>query len=128
MEETKYVLEELCRDKKLREQIGDYSRKWMEKYYNDKDLVKIYKKVYEDILNGKDISREIPKDVNKWLSIDIEDLIWKARKENYEALHKDKNNRFALLKISKDNEYIRLIFFGIKITFKIKKEKINKID
>lgn len=136
MEESKYVLEELCRDKKLREQIGDYSRKWMEKYYNDKDLVKIYKKVYEDILNGKDISRYTLKDANKWLSIDIEDLIWKARKENYEALHKDKdkeedkdkNNKFALFKISNDNEYIRLIFFGIKITFKIKKEKINKID
>ena len=127
MEEAKYVLEELCRDKKLREQIGDYSRKFMEKYCSDKDLIKIYKKVYEDILNGKDISREYPKNANKWLSIDIEDLIWKARKENYEALHKDKNNRFALLKISKDNEYTRLIFFGIKITFKINEEKINKI-
>ena len=135
MEEAKYVLEELLQDKKLREEIGDYSRKWMEKYYNDKDLVKIYKKVYEDILNGKDISREYPKNANKWLSIDIEDLIWKARKENYEALHKDKdkeedkdkNNKFALFKISNDNEYIRLIFFGIKITFKINEEKINKI-
>lgn len=90
-------------------------------------MIKIYKKVYEDILNGKDISRETPKDANKWLSIDIEDLIWKARKENYEALHKDKNNKFALFKIYKDNEYIRLIFFGIKITFKINEEKINKI-
>ena len=133
MEEAKYVLEELCRDKKLREEIGDYSRKWMEKYYNDKDLAKIYKKVYEDILNGKDISRQIQKYANKWLSIDIEDLIWKARKENYEALHEqkdkeeDKNNKFALFKILNDREYLRLIFFGIKITFKINHENINKI-
>ena len=131
MEEAKYVLQELCKDKKLREEIGNYSRKWMEKYYNDKDLVKIYKKAYEDILNGKDISRDIPASVNKWLSIDIEDLIWKARKDNYEALHKDKdkdkNNRFTLFKITNDSEYIRLIFFGIKITFKINTEKINKI-
>lgn len=140
LEEAKYVLEELCKDKKLREEIGDYSRKWMEKYYNDKDLVKIYKKTYEDILNGKDISREIPNKANKWFYVDMEDLIWKARKDNYEKLdnyevltdkfeeYKLKSSRFTLFGIANNREYIRLIFFGVKFTFKINEEKIKKIS
>lgn len=140
VEEAKYVLKELCENKKLRDEIGAYSRKWMEKYYNDKDLIKIYVQVYEDLLNGKNISREKPSDERKWLSVDIEDLIWKARKDNYNIIsdyqnleqkleeQKLKSNWFTLFGISNNKEYIRIILFGIKLTLKINKSIISKIS
>lgn len=140
VEEAKYVLKELCENKKLRDEIGAYSRRWMEKYYNDKDLIKIYVQVYEDLLNGKNISREKPSDEKKWLSVDIEDLIWKARKDNYNIIsdyqnleqkleeQKLKSNWFTLFGISNNKEYIRIILFGIKLTLKINKSIISKIS
>ena len=140
VEEAKYVLKELCENKKLRDEIGAYSRRWMEKYYNDKDLVKIYVQVYEDLLNGKNISREKPSDERKWLSVDIEDLIWKARKDNYNIIsdyqnleqkleeQKLKSNWFTLFGISNNKEYIRIVIFGIKLTLKINKSIISKIS
>ena len=124
----------------MRDEIGAYSRKWMEKYYNDKDLIKIYVQVYEDLLNGKNISREKPSDERKWLSVDIEDLIWKARKDNYNIIsdyqnleqkleeQKLKSNWFTLFGISNNKEYIRIILFGIKLTLKINKSIISKIS
>lgn len=140
VEEAKYVLKELCENKKLRDEIGAYSRRWMEKYYNDKDLIKIYVQVYEDLLNGKNISREKPSYERKWLSVDIEDLIWKARKDNYNIIsdyqnleqkleeQKLKSNWFTLFGISNNKEYIRIILFGIKLTLKINKSIISKIS
>lgn len=89
VEEAKYVLEELCKNKKLRQDIGKHSRDWMEKYYNDRDMIKFYEKAYENVLNGVDISRPMTSDARTFLSIDLEDLIWQARKDNYASINQE---------------------------------------
>ena len=138
-EEAKYVLEELCKNQRLREEIGEYSRNWMEKYYNDENLIKNYVNTYEDIANGKTI-QEIPK-LNypkKMLFVDIEDLIWKKRKDNYQIINNNKLNNnwfnlltifnFNFLSISNNYDYIRITIVGIKVTIKINSDIINKIS
>jgi len=53
LENVKKPLENFIKDKALRKEQGLYSRKWMEKYWNDKKLILYYEKVYIDILEGK---------------------------------------------------------------------------
>lgn len=58
LDELNNILKELIENKALREEIGAFSRDWIEKYYDDKVLVNKFVEVYDKILNNVTIKRE----------------------------------------------------------------------
>lgn len=58
LEEIDLPLIELINNKGLRKEIGMFSRRWIEKYYNPKKLVKFYEEAYTKILNDEPLRRQ----------------------------------------------------------------------
>ena len=50
LEEAEEPLAELIKDGELRREMGTFARDWMEKYYNDREMVSHYVRAYEDLL------------------------------------------------------------------------------
>lgn len=87
LEESFYVLQELIRDSSLRKEIGEYSRSWILKYYNDKEMIKYYTGAYDDLFNdpytfNKDLLGGGKKRLNDWYAKDLHELAWKSRESN----------------------------------------------
>ena len=51
------VLKHIVSHPSLIKDIGKFSRKWAETYYNDKILIQNYVKIYKDLISGKPIIR-----------------------------------------------------------------------
>ncbi len=49
---------DLTKNSELRVQIGKFSRSWIEKHYDDSQLIQKFVQIYDDILANKDIDRE----------------------------------------------------------------------
>jgi len=99
LEEAEGPLIELIRDVQLRREIGAFSRIWMEKYYNDRELVNHYLRAYEDLL-------ERPESFHKprfstssgrqlFLAQRRDDLVWEKRKTRIAA-----ENSFSHVKLN----------------------------
>lgn len=96
LEEIDLPFIELVNNKKLRTEIGNFSRNWIEKYYNEQKLVKIYEDVYEKLLNDEPIHRQNYlkfKQAKTFLYNNLYDLQWETRKNK----NKKKNNFIAKL-------------------------------
>lgn len=134
LEDMKAPFIELIRNDGLRKEIGDFSRSWIEKFYDDKVLVKYYVEVYEKLLNGEEISRQenlMYPEAKRFLYNTLYDMQWENRvKELEKNCTKDEGSMkiySSLLKniFSVQNEYrdgikrkvIRLL--GIKCSFKV---------
>lgn len=140
LEEIDTPLMELIRNDKLRKEIGDFSRSWIERFYDDKILVKYYVEAYEKLLNGEKISRQDNLEYSvakRFLYNTLYDMQWENRVksiENWFSRKEQLNKPISLwLKniFSIQNEYrdgikrkvIRLI--GLKCSIKIKSLKSN---
>ena len=53
-----YAIKDLVENPDLRQQIGSFSREWIEKYYDDSELIKKFVQIYDDILSDKPILRK----------------------------------------------------------------------
>jgi hypothetical protein len=101
------VLENLCKNKRVRESISKFSRDWLKKYYNEEVMIKHYISAYEDIVKKSVVKN--PRYINHreaklWLYKDVPDLIWKSRK---------KIGFFEWFYIFKDRKFIKKILFNI---------------
>lgn len=78
------ALEALINNKDLRENLGKFSREWIEKYYSDEILVKSFMDVYEKLLNDealcRDESSRFP-DVKDFLYNRVYDYNWQRFSE-----------------------------------------------
>ena len=85
LEEAEGALIELIQDATLRRELGDFARRWMEKYYNDRLMVGHYVRAYEDLLDSPETFRR-PRLHNEsrrttFLAQRCDELIWEKRKE-----------------------------------------------
>ncbi len=87
LEEVDLPFIKILNDRTLRNDLGKYSRKWIEKYYDEKVLIKHYTEAYEKILNDEKLIRKNFVDeyinVKKFLNVDLYDMQWKQRKNLY---------------------------------------------
>ena len=86
LEEMAMPLTELLRDEKLRNEIGEASRGWMEQYYSDELLVRHYLKAYKDLLEKPDMFERTRIDINNRAQVFMSqrrfDLVWQARADS----------------------------------------------
>ena len=89
LEEAEGPLVELIRDAQLRREIGAFSRKWMEKYYNDREMINQYVRAYEDLLERPESFQKPRFDLGSrrqvFLAQRRDDLVWDKRKTRIEA-------------------------------------------
>lgn len=87
LEEIDLPFIKILNDKTLRNDLGKFSRKWIEQYYDDKILIKHYTKAYEKLLNNEKLVRQsfVDTDINvkKFLYTDLYDMQWKQRRNLY---------------------------------------------
>ena len=83
LEEAEKPLLTLILDQELREEVGRYSRWWMETYWNDRDMVLHYVHAYEDVLENPALFQRSRFDLNNkkvmWFIQGMNDAIWEAR-------------------------------------------------
>ncbi len=83
IEEIDMPFLELINDRILLKEIGEFSRYWIEKYYNERDLVKFYEKAYGKVMNNEPLHRQNYLDFNNakvFLYNRLYDLQWNSRK------------------------------------------------
>jgi len=89
LEEAKGPLTELIRDASLRREIGDFSRSWMEKHYNDHEMINHYVRAYEDLLQRPECFKRPRFDTRSrrqvFLAQRRDDLVWESRKTRIET-------------------------------------------
>ena len=88
LEESDYFLEELILDEKLRLELGENARNWMEHYYSDKKMVNHYVRAYEQLLDD-------PKSFNQ-LRLEFKDpkVRWFVQLEG-DLLYQSRKNAFG---------------------------------
>lgn len=78
---------EIIDDRRLREDIGFFSRQWIERYYRDDKLVFHFVAVYKDLMNGMQNLNEGRnfefERAKAWLRVGVNDHIWKAREKMF---------------------------------------------
>ncbi len=83
LEEAESALHALVEDGDLREEIGSYSRQWMEKHWREEDLVKPYETAFLDVVQRPG-TFEARFDVSQrrvmWFVRDAYDMEWAARR------------------------------------------------
>jgi len=86
IEDAEPVIRKLLRNGALRQAVGDYSRKWMERYWNERDMAQHYVKAYEDLLERPEIYDRFRFDPNSqldlWRARGIHDAVWTARRDS----------------------------------------------
>lgn len=83
--EAERVLAALAKDRVLREEIGQFSRDWMLKYYSEDKMIALYCKGYSNLLAGEWRFNErysVNKYSKLWLYTTVPDLIWETRRQN----------------------------------------------
>ena len=137
LEEIDLPFLELLNDVSLQNEIGQFSRFWIEKYYNERNLVKFYEEAYEKVLNGENLHRQSYlefKEAKIFLYNKLYDLQWQSRKNSY---FKDAQNPNFLpvvgtKNISEENEKktiktkYSLKYYKYKILSKITFGKIKR--
>lgn len=86
LEEIELPFLEIIKDKNLQKEIGQFSRFWIEKYYNEQKLVKFYEEAYEKVLNNEPLHRQNYlqfKEAKVFLYNKLYDLQWQSRKNEY---------------------------------------------
>ena len=87
LEEAENPLKILIADSELRDEIGENSRRWMERYWNDQDMIRHYVGAYQDLLEGTDVFQEPRFNIyNKrsvWFVRGADDVIWEARRKHF---------------------------------------------
>lgn len=88
LEEVYDILHSLLNNEETINQIGEESRKWIEKYWSEKILVNHYIKLYEDLLdNPEKISRQenlkINNEHDQFFSLTLPDIIYQNRADQY---------------------------------------------
>ena len=81
------VLEDLCRDPALVEELGSFSREWMGTHYRAADMVAHYVRCYDELLEtGALVPPRYAQYARAklWLYRDVPDLVWAAKRK---ALH-----------------------------------------
>ena len=85
LEEAAGPLLEVVLDVKLRQEMGAYSREWMETYYNDRKMVAHYVRAYEDLLERPEEFDKLRFDPNDrravWLAQRRDEFVWECRKQ-----------------------------------------------
>ena len=83
------VMIRLCGDKKLRQNISQYSRKWVEKYYNDRQMIQKYCDAYNNILKKVSLNNKSSEDLiaEDFLYREVYDIRWRLRKKIF-SLHR----------------------------------------
>lgn len=85
LEEAPRPLCELIDDAKLRQEMGAYSREWMETYYSDQQMVAHYVHAYEDLLERPEKFNRLRFDPTNrrafWLAQCRDDLVWESRNQ-----------------------------------------------
>ncbi len=127
LEEIDLPFIEIAKNKILREEIGKFSRAWIEKYYNDKNLVKFFEEVYQKVLNNEPLTRQ--NDLNfpnakTFLYNDLYDMQWEMRKKYYPKIkHKEKMKLLQNIFSVKNNDartHKICTILGIKLKFRKK--------
>lgn len=89
LEEAEGPLIELIGDVQLRREIGAFSRNWMEKYYNDREMVNHYVRAYEDLLEHPETFQKPRFSTSSgrqlFLAQRRDDLVWEKRKTRIEV-------------------------------------------
>jgi ubiquinone/menaquinone biosynthesis C-methylase UbiE len=84
LEEAEQPLIELINDSELRREMGAFARYWMEKYYNDREMVSHYVHAYEDLLERPEAFKKPRFDTGSrrqvFLAQRRDDFIWEKRK------------------------------------------------
>lgn len=85
IDNLEFVLKDLLENKTLRENVGRFSREWMEKYYDDSVLIKSFIEIYDKLLQNENITRtgykEYP-DVKEFLYNRVYDYNWLRLKQS----------------------------------------------
>ncbi|MDR1475362.1 MAG: hypothetical protein LBI30_02480 [Holosporales bacterium] len=84
LEDLGSIMKRIITDKALRKGLGDYSREWMEKYWDDSHMVQHYVRAYDDLINRPErfaISRFDKK--RTWLFTEMLDETWMGRKARW---------------------------------------------
>ena len=72
---------------KLRQELGAYSRAWMETYYHDREMVAHYVRAYGDIIYCPDTFQRLRFDAGSrrqiFMAQQADDLVWEARKTQF---------------------------------------------
>ncbi|WP_321885924.1 glycosyltransferase [Paraburkholderia bannensis] len=82
LEEAEPVLRALLADKRLREEIGLASRRWMEAHYDDAVLVQHYRRAYFDLFEAPE-SFGVPRfrsHAEQWRAVALHDHAWDTRR------------------------------------------------
>ncbi len=80
IDNLEFALEDLVTNKELRANLGNFSRKWIEKYYDDRVLIKNFTDIYDKLINDIPFSREgcdEDKDVKEFLYHRVYDYNWR---------------------------------------------------
>ncbi len=87
LSESKKPIEALLKDEKLCQEIGGYSRAWMERYWNDSEMIKFYVRAYNDLLETPglyEMRRFNPEDRREmWFIRDSHDEAWQSRQPRW---------------------------------------------
>lgn len=83
LEDSEQPLKTLLMDGDLRQQIGRYSREWMEKYWNPRDMVQHYVRAYRDLMEHPGRFNTERFDLSNrrqmWYVRDSHDITWAMR-------------------------------------------------
>lgn len=84
IEEFDNVFLEIVKNKDLRKEISEFSRKWIEKYYSDERMIQHFVNVYNKLLSDEKIERENCNEFKKakqFLYNDLYDMQWLERRK-----------------------------------------------
>jgi hypothetical protein len=89
LEDLDITIKRLVEDKPLREYLGAYSRKWMEKHWSDSQMIQHYVHAYEDLINRPEcFSAPRFDQAHAWLFTNDIDTAWFRRKSNWQKASK----------------------------------------
>ena len=79
---------ELIKDGELRREMGTFARDWMEKYYNDREMVSHYVRAYEDLLERPEAFKKPRFDTGSRLQVFLANsvMIWFGKREKQESV------------------------------------------
>lgn len=80
------VLTSLLNDRSLLEEIGQHSRSWMEKYWDELQMAEHFVRAYEDLFNAPEVYEQSRFELNNkkafWFVQGRDDQIWSQRRED----------------------------------------------
>jgi hypothetical protein len=82
LEEAEHVLRALLADTRLRHEIGQASRRWMETYYDERTLVGHYRRAYLDLFEAPE-TFGLPRfltHAEQWRAVALHDHAWRERR------------------------------------------------